>query len=90
MTTDPAPKLYALAGSILGLFLAWAGIAAHPWVQTSSAAPQTARSAQLALYQRRLNADAALVARLSERRSTAPAPSIRVVTLPPLTTTRTS
>ena len=90
MTTDPAPKLYAFAGSRLGLFLAWAGIAAHPWAQTSSAAPQTARSAQLALYQRRLNADAALVARLSARRSTAPAPSIRVVTLPPLTTTRTS
>lgn len=90
MTTDHTPKLYALAGAILGLFLAWAGIAAHPWVQTSSAAPQTARSAQLALYQRRLNADAALVARLPARRSTAPAHSIRVVTLPPLTTTRTS
>lgn len=90
MTTDPAPKLYAFAGSILGLFLAWAGIAAHPWVQASSTGPETARSVQLALYQRRLNADAALVARLSARRSTAPAPSIRVVTLPPLTTTRTS
>ena len=35
MTTDHTPKLYALAGSILGLFLAWAGIAAHPWAQTS-------------------------------------------------------
>jgi hypothetical protein len=90
VTTDPAPKLYAFAGSILGLFLAWAGIAAHPWAQTSSAAPQTARSTQLALYQRRLNADAALVARLSARRSSAPAPSVRVITLPPLTTTRTS
>ena len=90
MTTDPAPKLYAFAGSILGLFLAWAGIAAHPWVQEPSAGPETSRSVQLALYQRRLNADAALVARLSARRSTAPAPSIRVVTLPPLTTTRTS
>ena len=90
MTTDHAPKLYALAGSILGLFLAWAGIAAHPWAQTSSAAPAAASSAELALYQRRLNADAALVARLSARRSTAPTASVRVVTLPPLTTTRTS
>ena len=89
MTTDHTPKLYALAGSILGLFLAWAGIAAHPWAQTSSPAP-TARSAALALYQRRLNADAALVARLSARRSTASIASVRVVTLPPLTTTRTS
>ena len=90
MTTDHAPRLYALAGSILGLFLAWAGIAAHPWAQTSSAAPAAGRSAELALYQRRLNADAAVVARLSARRSTAPRPLVRVVTLPPITTTRTS
>ena len=46
MTTDHTPKLYAFAGSILGLFLAWAGIAAHPWAQTSSSAP-AARSAAL-------------------------------------------
>ena len=89
MTTNHTPRLYALAGSILGLFLAWAGIAAHPWAQTSRSAP-TARSAALVLYQRRLNADATLVARLSARRSVAPAASVRVVTLPPVTTTRTS
>jgi hypothetical protein len=86
VTTDHAPRLYALAGSILGLFVAWAGIAAHPWARTpSSAAP---RSAALDVYQRRLNADAALVALLSGRRKAVP--SVRVVTLPPLTTTRTS
>jgi hypothetical protein len=86
VTTDHAPRLYALAGSILGLFLAWAGIAAHPWAQTpSSAAP---RSEALEAYNRRLNADAALVAALSGRRQATP--SVRVVTLPPLTTTRTS
>ena len=89
MTTNHTPRLYALAGSILGLFLAWAGIAAHPWAQTSSSAP-AAQSTALVLYQRRLNADAALIARLSARRSTTPAASVRVVTLPPLTTTRTS
>lgn len=89
MTTDHTPKLYALSGSILGLFLAWAGIAAHPWAQTSSSAPTT-RSAALVLYQRRLSADASLVARLSTRRNATPAASVRVVTLPPLTTTRTS
>lgn len=89
MTTDHTPKLYALAGSILGLFLAWAGIAAHPWAQTSTS-KTTAQSAALVLYQRRLNADAVLVARLSAHRSSAPAASVRVVTLPPLTTTRTS
>ena len=90
MTTDHTPRLYALAGSILGLFLAWAGIAAHPWAQTSSAPAPAAESAALVLYQRRLNADAALVGRLSARRRTAPAASVRVVTLPPLTTTRTA
>jgi hypothetical protein len=86
VTTDHAPRLYALAGSILGFFLAWAGIAAHPWAQTSSSAePQTAA---LATYSRRLNADAALVAVLAGRRKAAA--SVRVVTLPPSTTTRTS
>lgn len=86
MTTDHAPRLYALAGSILGLFLAWAGIAAHPLAPTASSATPT--SAALEAYTRRLNADAALVAALSGRRSATP--SVRVVTLPPLTTTRTS
>lgn len=86
MTTDHAPRLYALAGSILGFFLAWAGIAARPWAQTSSpAAPQ---SAAVEVYSRRLNADAALVALVSGRRKAAS--SVHVVTLPPLTTTRTS
>ena len=64
---------------------AWAGIAAHPWQTTSSAASQ---SAALETYSRRLNADAALVAALAGRRKAAS--SVRVVTLPPLTTTRTS
>jgi len=86
VTTDHAPRLYALAGSILGFFLAWAGIAAHPWAQTSPSAPT--QSAALEAYSRRLNADAALVALVSGRRKAAP--SVRIVTLPPLTTTRTS
>jgi len=85
VTTDHTPRLYALAASILGFFLAWAGIAAHPWQTTSSAASQ---SAALETYSRRLNADAALVAALTGRRKAAS--SVRVVTLPPLTTTRTS
>lgn len=85
MTTEHTPRLYALAASILGFFLAWAGITAHPWQTTSSAAAQ---SAALEMYSRRLNADAALVAALTGRRKAAS--SVRVVTLPPLTTTRTS
>lgn len=85
MTTDHTARLYALAGTILGLFLAWAGIAAHPWTSTT---PEPASSA-LAQYQRRLNRDAALVASVVATRKTAPAP-VRVITLPPVTTTRTS
>jgi hypothetical protein len=86
VTTDHAPRLYALVGSILGFFLVWAGIAAHPWAQTSSStAPQ---SVALEMYSQRLNADAALVALISGRRKVAS--SVRVITLPPLTTTRTS
>jgi len=86
VTIEHTPRLYALAASILGFFLAWAGIAAHPWQTTSSAA--SSQSAALETYSRRLNADAALVAALTGRRKAAS--SVRVVTLPPLTTTRTS
>ena len=85
MTTDHTPRLYALAGTILGFFLAWAGIAAHPWARTTPAP----RSTALAAYQQRLNRDARLVARVVASRS-AVTPQVRVVTLPPVTTTRTS
>jgi len=85
VTTDHTARLYALAGSILGLFLAWAGIAAQPWAHASPK-PQ---SAALAEYQRRLNRDAALVARVAASRRTAQ-PAVRVITLPPVTSTRTS
>ena len=36
--TDHVVRLYALAGSVLALFLAWAGIAAQPWRQDTPAA----------------------------------------------------
>lgn len=85
--TSHVARLYVLAGSVLGLFLAWAGIAAQPWQQP---APATTSPA-LATYERRLHDDAALVAQLVARRRAQPAaPAVRVVTLPPLTVTRTS
>jgi hypothetical protein len=72
---------------MLGFFLAWAGIAAHPWGGTTQQ-PQAGSSA-LVQYQQRLNRDAALVARIvASRRVTKPV--VRVVTLPPVATTRTS
>ncbi|MDH4103583.1 MAG: hypothetical protein OEW52_04380 [Thermoleophilia bacterium] len=83
-------RLYIASASVLGLFLAWAGIAAHPWPQTQSSAAG-AQAQALAQYQQRLQLDAALVRKLTVPESVqAPTPRVRIVTLPPLTTTRTS
>ena len=85
--TNPLGRLYALVLSVLGLFLAWAGIAVQPWREP--AADANARG--VAEYEQRLRADAELVAQLVGRRSEqAGAPFVRVVTLPPLTETRSS
>lgn len=88
--TSRVLRLYALTASLLVFFLAWAGIAARPW--SSASTPQASGStASLAVYQQRLQADAALLQRLSAQTPPrASAPLVRVVTLPPLTTTRTS
>ncbi len=87
--TNHVARLYLLAASVLGLFIAWAGIAAQPW-QQAAAAPAPASPA-LAAYEQRLRGDAALVARIVALRQARPAaPAVRVVTLPPLTTTKTS
>ena len=88
--TNHVARLYLLAASVLGFFVAWAGIAAHPW-QQSAAPPPAPASPALAAYEQRLRQDAALVRRLVALRQARPAaPAVRVVTLPPLTTTRTS
>jgi hypothetical protein len=87
VTTDHTARLYALGGTILGFFLAWAGIAAHPWAR-STPQPQPGASS-LVQYQQRLNRDAALVAQVIASRKAAK-PAVRVVSLPPVTTTRTS
>jgi hypothetical protein len=87
--TSHVARLYALSGAILAFFLAWAGIAAHPWTKQASATASPTRS--LAAYEQRLRRDAVLVGRLSTQpAAAAPTPSVRIVTLPPLTTTRTS
>lgn len=86
--TSHVARLYMASGSLLAFFLAWAGIAAHPWSTPAARSAQTAPA--VALYEQRLQRDAALLQRLSSQRAVAPAPQVRVVTLPPLTTTRTS
>ncbi len=82
--TSHVARLYAIAGSILALFLGWLGIAAQPW---GASEPEPEPPA-LARVERGLEQDAALLARLAESRQAAT--TVRVVTLPPLTTTRSS
>jgi hypothetical protein len=87
--TDHVTRLYLAAGSLLGLFVAWAGIAAHPWSTPPTSTDPAAQA--LARYEQRLQQDAAVVRRLrADQGARASVPLVRVVTLPPLTTTRTS
>ena len=85
--TSHVARLYAVAASILALFLGWLGIAAQPWA--SSKPTPRAQPSALTSLERRLNQDAAVLARVDAARRNAPQ-TVRVVTLPPLTTTRTS
>jgi hypothetical protein len=97
--TDHTARLYAFALSVLVFVVAWATAAAHPWGTTTAAKPDP-RVAALAAKERRVRAEALAVRRvLSRRRQQAAAaasapvaapPPVRIVTLPPLTITRTS
>jgi hypothetical protein len=60
-------RLYALAGSILVLFLAWALVAAHPWASTA-AASRDPRLVALARREQRLRTEAVLVQKIVTRR----------------------
>jgi hypothetical protein len=92
--TSHVGRLYAAAITILVFFVVWAALAAKPW---KTAAPDP-RLQQLALRQQALKRETALVnkmlalkAKASPTALAAPAtPAVRVVTLPPLTITRTS
>lgn len=143
--TNPVPRIYVLCSAILVLFIAWAVIAARPWVSPPTAKADP-RLAALARREVRLRHDAVVVRRIVNRRwhtytialrdrrhairlaerrhrtqllaahaaqvaassaarlastqtysapsysssSSSPAPAVRVVTLPPITVTRTS
>ena len=101
--TNHLIRLYAAAGALGAFFLAWAGIAARPWVEQ----PRDPRLAALEQREQRLQRDATLVQQVVDRRwaayraalaesrtqaaaVAAPAPSVRVVALPPVATTRCS
>ena len=70
--TNHIARLYAAAGAILALFLAWAGIAAHPW-QSDQTTPVNARANSearaLAAYEKRLKKDARLVRKVVRQRA---------------------
>ena len=97
-------RVYAVAGSIVVFFLTWLLIAAAPWAPQSTdprLAALAAREQQLrveSVVVRRIVNDrwAAYHRDLAQLRSQGAAPSqasppaVRVVTLPPVTVTRTS
>lgn len=98
--TSHAGRLYALALGLVVFFLVWAGVAARPW---ATAAPDprlkalAARTAQLNQQAKLVNqivAQRAQLAQVTKNRqlaSAAAAPAaVKIVTLPPLTITRTS
>jgi len=91
--TSRVGRLYAITIAVLVFFVIWAAVAARPW---KTAAPDP-RLRQIALRQQALRRETALVnqvlamrAKTSRATSTKAAPAVRVVTLPPLTITRTS
>ena len=103
--TNHVGRLYAAAIGVLVLFLSWAAVAAHPWATPKAepaaaadrAAGAGARRGETALVEHRSSRQRAAAAQGSQRRSAAaraqprpPQPRVRVVTLPPLTITRTS
>jgi hypothetical protein len=101
VATNQVGRLYAVALALVLFFLTWAVVAARPWPSTAADPRLKALAARETLLRR----EAQLVNRVVARRWTvyraalharqaaiaaAPAASVRIVTLPPLTITRTS
>ena len=105
-STNHALRLYTAAVALVVFFVAWAAIAANPWKKSSSSGSASALAAltvreqrvqqEAALVQqivsRRFKTYRAQVANRQRILATQPvaAPAVRVVTLPPLTITKTS
>jgi len=96
--TSALLRLYALAFAILAFTLSWAGVAARPWVKPKPSAQmqlvalrEQALRRETVLVNRILRERAARAAVLRSRAAAAAAkPAVRIVTLPPLTITRSS
>ena len=102
--TKEVARLYAIVTGIVAFFLAWAGVAAHPWAPQPKQDPQVAA---LAARQQQIQVESLRVKRIVDVRWTnyrrnlaahntaaaqtvSAAPAVRVVNLPPLVVTRTS
>jgi hypothetical protein len=103
--TSHTGRIYALASALVVFFLAWAVLAARPWVsatgdprlralaQREAALRREARTVNTIVARRFADYRAALRTRRAAIAAAAAAPapsSVRVVMLPPLTITRTS
>jgi len=103
--TNHVARLYVAAASVFVLFLAWAVIATHPWPTKSvTASANDPRIVALNARTAAIRSETVAVRQLLAQRRTQPAqtrltaaqtapaalPPVRVVTLPPLTITRTS
>ena len=104
--TSHSGRLYVVALALVVFFLAWVTLAAHPWGSPRTdprAAALAVREARLQQQAKLVNQvvaarwaayRAGLKVRRSQiaaaRQAPASAPSVRVVTLPPLTITRSS
>ncbi len=94
--TSRLGRLYVLAVSLLVFFLMWALVAAKPW----ATAKPSSQAQLIALREQALRRETKLVNRILRERAVAAkarsrqlaaaAPAVRIVTLPPLTITRTS
>jgi hypothetical protein len=99
--TSVLGRVYVVAGSLLAFFVLWAGIAARPWatatkadprvaaldrrearIRRDAAAAQAAAAERWSAYRKQVAARAAAVA--------AAPPPVRIVTIPAVTSTRTS
>ena len=62
--TNHVVRLYALAASLLLLFLTWAAIASHPWSSGSQSATADPRVAAIHAREQRLRQEAIVVRRV--------------------------
>jgi hypothetical protein len=91
--TDHVARLYAAALALVAFFLSWAVIAAKPWHPEAAADP---RLVALERRETELRRETARVQRAVERRRESteapagPASSVGIVSVPPVTSTRSS